>query len=97
MAGDLLTRFRALPGAERVLGALADGEEVYAVGGTVRDLLLGRLRVEVSPAPLGLVSNLSKHNPPPTNETREDDGMHNTPRHNQIDGANNEADKQKTD
>src|SRR4051794_41980678 len=38
---DLLDRLRALPGAARVLDALADVPGVWVVGGAVRDALLG--------------------------------------------------------
>jgi tRNA nucleotidyltransferase (CCA-adding enzyme) len=38
---ELPARFAALPGAQRALAAIAGREEVYTVGGTVRDLLLG--------------------------------------------------------
>jgi tRNA nucleotidyltransferase (CCA-adding enzyme) len=39
---DLLERLRAVPGAGRVLDALADLPGVWVVGGAVRDALLGR-------------------------------------------------------
>ena len=38
----LIERVKALPAAGPLLGALADAEGVYLVGGAVRDLLLGR-------------------------------------------------------
>jgi tRNA nucleotidyltransferase (CCA-adding enzyme) len=39
---EFLSRLRALPGAEAILGALAGVEGVHVVGGAPRDLLLGR-------------------------------------------------------
>lgn len=44
---ELLDRIAALPGAAAVLGAVADLEAVYAVGGVPRDLLLGRTPLDL--------------------------------------------------
>src|SRR6476659_3425884 len=42
MAVDVLAVLRAAPGGARVLDALADRDDVWVVGGAVRDALLGR-------------------------------------------------------
>lgn len=42
MSADVLTALRALPGGATVLGVLGGREDVWVVGGAVRDALLGR-------------------------------------------------------
>jgi tRNA nucleotidyltransferase (CCA-adding enzyme) len=56
----LLSRLRTMPGCEWVLGAIAEGaEEVYLVGGAVRDLWLGGAPVDFDLAVVGDVAGLA--------------------------------------
>jgi tRNA nucleotidyltransferase (CCA-adding enzyme) len=59
MLGDpaeLPARFRALPGAQTALASLGAGDEVYAVGGTVRDLWRGVVPLDIDLVVVGDVS-----------------------------------------